>query len=60
MKYLQFVDGTYIKLTGKIVTIDLGADENDDGIKSIFKYKKMSSEAKKKYRHNYDCHKSVK
>ena len=50
MKYLQFVDGTYIKLTGKIVTIDLGADENDDGIKSIFKYDKMSSEAKKKYR----------
>lgn len=50
LKYLQFVDGTYIKLTGKIVTIDLGADENDDGIKSILKYDKMSSEAKKKYR----------
>lgn len=50
LKYLQFVDGTYIKLTGKIVTIDLAADENDDGIKSILKYDKMSSEAKKKYR----------
>ncbi|WP_146995879.1 hypothetical protein [Leptotrichia trevisanii] len=49
-KYLQFIEGTYTKITGKIVTIDFGIEKEDTDLDGILNYDKLGSEAKKAYR----------